>query len=66
MTGLMPQRREVRAFRTRSGDVTERLADGLGGGKAPSPLDPLGQRLVCLLPPSSLIQRARSGSTGLN
>lgn len=56
----------MRGFRIRSGDVTERLANGLGGGKAPSPLDPLGQRLVRLLPPSSLIQRARSGSTGLN
>ena len=48
-------------FGIRSGDVTERPADGLDGGKAP---DPLGERLVSLLPPSSLIQRAGGGGQG--
>ena len=60
-TGVMPQRREVSGFRIRPGDVTARLADGLDGGKAP---DPLGERLVSLLPPSSLIQGARGGGQG--
>ena len=56
-----PQTRQVSGFGIRSGDVTERPADGLDGGKAP---DPLGERLVSLLPPSSLIQRAGGGGQG--
>ena len=50
--GLWPQRwRELSGFRIHSEDTTKRFSDGLDVGKDQSPLVPLGERLVHLLPP---------------